>query len=128
MVIGGSHRGWICDRAPLLRAAPDARRQTTARPSTWSRGWLFRMGPMEVSGERGIQNVLGADPGPLLRAVPLPIHQVLNYPAPATGVKNFLHSVHLLAVYDDGGGAPWSSASSWSSAPLEPPAGLSRDT
>ncbi len=54
MVLGGSHRGLIRDRAPLLRAAPDARGQTTAGSTTGSWGRFIRMGPVEVGGKRRV--------------------------------------------------------------------------
>ncbi|MCI4390280.1 hypothetical protein PGIGA_G00120790 [Pangasianodon gigas] len=82
----GNHRGRIRYRAPLLRAARDVRRQTTPGSSARTRGRFIRMGPVEVSSKRRVKNVLGIDPGPLLRSVPLPVHEILQDSSPAPRV------------------------------------------
>ncbi len=42
---------------------------------------------VEIVDERAIQDIPGRDPPPLLRTVPLPIHQKLVAPPPRTNVK-----------------------------------------
>ncbi len=77
MVFREGHRDQVCDRAPSLRVAPEARGGSMTRPSTGSRSGSVRVITMEIIRERGVQDVRGIDPGPLLRSVPLPVYEVL---------------------------------------------------
>ncbi len=77
MVFGKGHRDRVCDRAPLQRAAPEARGESTPRPSTGSRSGSVGMVAMEIIRERRVQDVRGIDPGPFLRSVPLPVYEIL---------------------------------------------------
>ena len=42
---------------------------------------------MEITDERRIQDVPSRDPAPLLRAIALPVHEVLETPAPASNLQ-----------------------------------------
>ncbi len=72
------------------------------RPSTGSRSESVRVIAMEIIRERGVQDVWGIDPGPLLRSVPLPVDEVLQHPASASRIQDLPDSVRLLAIHHDG--------------------------
>ena len=47
----------------------------------------FRKPTVEVSDQRGVENVPTRNPAALLRSIPLPVHEVLTAPAPATHLQ-----------------------------------------
>ncbi len=94
----GSRRSALRDRAPSLRAAPEARRWSTPGSTAWSGGRSFRVVSVELLHQTGIQNIFCVDSGPFLRAVTLPIDQVLESASPASGVEKFSHLIYLLVL------------------------------
>ncbi len=95
-------QGPVCNRAPPLGAAPDARRLATPGSTSWSRGWLLRVWPVKLLCESRVENVSRPDPGSLLLAIPLPVNQVLEYTAPAPRVEKFSDLVRLLVLDQNG--------------------------
>ncbi len=84
MAIRESHRGLTCDRAPLLRAAPEARTIRTPRSSTGSWSWFVRVVAVKFIGEVGIQDVLRSNPRAFLGTIPLPVYEILKNPTSAS--------------------------------------------
>ncbi len=104
MAIGESHRGLIHDRAPPLRAAPDARGISAPRSSTSMRCRSVWMNLVKFSGKCGIQDVMGVDPGSFLWAISFPIDQILQHSSSTSRIQNLPDLVSLLAIHNDGRG------------------------
>lgn len=66
------------------------------------RGWTARVGPLELSDEGGIQDVLSGDPAPLIRTKNLPIQQALESASLATRIQQFADSVNVLSLNGKG--------------------------
>ena len=49
---------------------------------------------MEVSDKRGVKHICIRDPGPLLRPVTLPIHQILKATLTQSGLEQSLYGIH----------------------------------
>ena len=58
---------------------------------------------VKVFDERGVNNVPGRDPAPLLGAVALPVHQVLVAPTPTADVEQAANCVNLRPINESGG-------------------------
>ncbi len=84
-----------------------------------------RMGPVKVSTKWWVKNVLGIDPGPFLRSVPLPVHEILqnSSQAPRISWTWYASSPSMMR-----GGGPWFRASSRSPALLGALAALNKET
>ena len=63
---------------------------------------MVRVTSVELPDERSIQNMPCGDPGPLLRTIPLPVHQVLETPSPATGTKEAMDGIGRAPIDDAG--------------------------
>lgn len=94
--------------------------------STSSGGRLLRMRPVKLFRESGVKDIFSVDPGLFLQAEPLPIDQIQEGAAPASGVQQLVHLICLLAVNQDRRGVCGLVPSS--SSPLGQPGGFSRDT
>lgn len=69
--------------------------------STSSGGRLLRMRPVKLFRESGVKDIFSVDPGLFLQAEPLPIDQILEGAAPASGVQQLVHLICLLAINQD---------------------------
>ena len=58
---------------------------------------------MKVFDERGVNNVPGRDPAPLLGTVALPVHQILVAPPPTADVEQAANCVNLRPINESGG-------------------------
>ena len=79
---------------------------TVPPPSTDASGRptrTVRMGTIEVPKKGRVQDELSGDPRPLLRAVSLPVHQVLVPPAPSSDIQDPGYSVGRMIVDEPGG-------------------------
>lgn len=63
---------------------------------------MAQVGPVELSDEGGIQDVLSGDPAPLDRAETLPVHQVLESALLVTKIQQFTDSVNVLPLNGKG--------------------------
>ncbi len=131
MVISGDNQGEL-QRPDSLQRTPcerllNVRRLPTPGSSTRTRDRFVGMAPLKVSGKWWVKNVLGIDPGPYLRSVPIPVEEILQNSSPAPRVKNLLNLICLLAVDDEARGT-MVPASSRSSVLLGATAALSKET
>ena len=62
------------------------------------------MSVVEVSDEGWIQDVSSGNPAPLLRAITLPVNQVLETPAPWSNTQETFYRVGRMAINDTGRG------------------------
>uniref|UniRef100_A0A4W5JWT6 Phospholipid-transporting ATPase n=1 Tax=Hucho hucho TaxID=62062 RepID=A0A4W5JWT6_9TELE len=82
---------------PLISLAPDM-----AWHPTWAHTWLTGVLAVEVGDEGWIQDVSNGNPAPLLRAVTLPVNQVLETLAPWLNTQEAFYRVCRMAIDDMG--------------------------
>ncbi len=78
--------GLLCNRALSLRVTLDARKQTMLGFPTGLKGQFLPMHSVKLLSKCGVKDMYSVDPRSLLRTEPLPIYQILEVTAPASGV------------------------------------------